>query len=183
MEFKDFGHTTTILICNWIFETFLVDGKFKRLSNKPLHARLWHVLHKLWHFIFFLSNEGMLLAATMAAKSTQNCPILPKSTQRQLAWGTLNTTKNWDFNFFSKKKTFVCRRGSKACAHSLDFQYNIFYFPFVLSKNCLCMWISAYFLVENNFFLNIPHLLWIWDFVNMYLTHLETRIQRCTFHI
>jgi hypothetical protein len=44
MEFKDFGYRTTISICNWIFETFLVDGKFKGLSNKPLQARFGPLL-------------------------------------------------------------------------------------------------------------------------------------------
>jgi hypothetical protein len=53
---------------------------------------------------------------------------------------------------------------------------------FLLSKNGLCMWISAYPLAENDFFLNVPHLSWVWDFGNMYLTHLETRIWRGTFH-
>jgi hypothetical protein len=38
MEFRDFGHATTIPICNWIFETFLVDGKFKGLSNTMMLA-------------------------------------------------------------------------------------------------------------------------------------------------
>jgi hypothetical protein len=47
MEFRDFGHATTIPICNWIFETFLVDEKFKGLSNKPLNAKFGHFLHKL----------------------------------------------------------------------------------------------------------------------------------------
>jgi hypothetical protein len=50
-------------------------------------------------------------------------------------------------------------------------------------QNGLCMWISAYPLAENDFFLNVPHLLWVWDFEDMYLTHLETRIWRGTFHI
>jgi hypothetical protein len=54
---------------------------------------------------------------------------------------------------------------------------------FLLSKNGLCMWISAYPLVENDFFLNTLHLLWVWDFGNMYLAHLETRIWIGTFHI
>jgi hypothetical protein len=58
-----------------------------------------------------------------------------------------------------------------------------FYMLFLLSKNGLCMWISAYPLAENDFFLNVPHLLWVWDFEDMYLTHLETRIWRGTFHI
>jgi hypothetical protein len=39
MGFWDFGHATTIPICIGYFETFLVDGKFKELSNKPSHAR------------------------------------------------------------------------------------------------------------------------------------------------
>jgi hypothetical protein len=36
---------------------------------------------------------------------------------------------------------------------------------------------------EMIFFLNVPHLLRVWDFEDMYLTHLETRIWRGTFHI
>ena len=40
------------------FETFLVDGKFKGLSNKPPHARFWHYLQKLWRFFFFPSKWG-----------------------------------------------------------------------------------------------------------------------------
>jgi hypothetical protein len=63
------------------------------------------------------------------------------------------------------------------------FNTTIFYMSFLLSKNGLCMWISAYPLAENDFFLNIPHLSWIWDFGDMYLTHLETRMWRRSFHI
>jgi hypothetical protein len=54
---------------------------------------------------------------------------------------------------------------------------------FLLSKNGLCMWISAYPLVEIDDFMKVPHLLWAWDFVNMYLTHLGIRVQRGSFHI
>jgi hypothetical protein len=59
----------------------------------------------------------------------------------------------------------------------------IFYMSFLLSNNGFCMWISAYSLAENDFFLNGPQLLWIWDFGDIYLTHLETRIWRGTFQI
>jgi hypothetical protein len=53
----------------------------------------------------------------------------------------------------------------------------IFHMLFLLSKNGLCMWISAYPFVENNYFGNLPHLWWIWDFAHMYLTQLWTRIR------
>jgi hypothetical protein len=36
--------------------------------------------------------------------------------------------------------------------------------------------------VENDVFLNVPHLLWVCDFGDMYLTHLEIKIWRGTFH-
>jgi hypothetical protein len=39
------------------------------------------------------------------------------------------------------------------------------------------MGISAYPLVENKIFLYVAHLFWVWDFVDMYLTQLGTRIQ------
>jgi hypothetical protein len=54
---------------------------------------------------------------------------------------------------------------------------------FLLSKNGLCKWISAYLLVEIDDFLKVPHLVWTWDFVDMSLTHLGIRIQRGSFHI
>jgi hypothetical protein len=38
------------------------------------------------------------------------------------------------------------------------------------------MWISAYPFVQNDIFFKVPYVLWIWDFVNMYLTNLGTRI-------
>jgi hypothetical protein len=77
----------------------------------------------------------------------------------------------------------MCRRGTKACFHHLDFQSKNFHMIFLLSKNGLCMWISAYLLVEIDDFLKVPDLVWAWDFVDMYLTHLGRRIQRGPFHI
>jgi hypothetical protein len=62
------------------------------------------------------------------------------------------------------------------------FNPRIFHLLFLLSKNGLCMWISAYPLVEIDDFLKVPHLVWVWDFVDMYLTHLETRIWSPTIH-
>jgi hypothetical protein len=61
--------------------------------------------------------------------------------------------------------------------------FGIIHMLFLLLKNGLCMWISAYPLVENNFFLNVPLLLWIWDFVHMYLTQLGIRMWSPASHI
>jgi hypothetical protein len=54
---------------------------------------------------------------------------------------------------------------------------------FLLSKNGLCMWISAYPFAENNFFDNPPQLWWIWDFAHMYLTQIGTRMWSPASHI
>jgi hypothetical protein len=54
-----------------------VDGKLKGLSNKPSHTRFWHFLQNLWHFLFFLSNEGMLPATAIAIEFAQNNPKQP----------------------------------------------------------------------------------------------------------
>jgi hypothetical protein len=83
------------------------------------------------------------------------------------------------------KKTILC------IAKALEYDFTIwifntiiFYVFFIVkSKNGLCIWISTYPIVENDFFLNVPHFFWVWDFGDMYLTHLETRIWRGTFHI
>ena len=63
------------------------------------------------------------------------------------------------------------------------FNPRIFHMLFLLSKNSLCLWISVYPLEENDFFGNLPQLFWIWYFLDMYLTHLGTRIWRDSFHI
>jgi hypothetical protein len=52
-----------------------------------------------------------------------------------------------------------------------------------MSKSSLCMWISAYPFVQSDFFLKIPHVWEIWDFVDMYLTNLGTRIWSPSIHI
>jgi hypothetical protein len=109
-------------------------------------------------------------------KSTQNCKKLPKSTQRQLAWGTLKCHQNLRFEFFLKIKSSMCRGSTRVYVHRLDVQYNISLYVFFLSKSGLCMWISAYPLAENDFFLNVPHLSWVWDFGDMYLTHFKKGI-------
>jgi hypothetical protein len=85
----------------------------------------------------------------------------------------------------------MCRRSTRVYVHSLEFQNNkkkiVFFIvkklSFLLSKNGLRMWSLANLLAENDFFLNVPHLLWVWDSRDMYLTHLETRKWRGTFHI
>jgi hypothetical protein len=71
----------------------------------------------------------------------------------------------------------MCRGSTRVYVHRLNFWYNNFFYVFFFVNHCkktnLCMWISAYPLAENDFFLNVPHLFWIWDFEDMYLTHLE----------
>ena len=51
-----------------------------------------------------------------------------------------------------------------------------------MSKNGLWVWISAYLFVQNDAFFKVPYVLWIWDFVDMYLTHLGTRIWSPSIH-
>jgi hypothetical protein len=133
MEFRDFGHTTMIPICNWIFWNFFGGREIQRTFQQGVtRLRFWHPLQKLWCFVFFLSNEAMLLATAIAAESTQNYQILSKSAQRQ-TWELWNTTKNWDFIFFAKKNP-LCRRRTKACAHCLDFQHNNFLYAILIVK-------------------------------------------------
>jgi hypothetical protein len=78
-------------------------------------------------------------------------------------------------DFFKNK--LPCVEGAPKHEHTIwIFNLRIFYMPFSMSKNGLCMWISAYHFVQNDVFFKVPYVLWIWDFVDMYLTHLGTRI-------
>jgi hypothetical protein len=62
------------------------------------------------------------------------------------------------------------------------FNTTVFGMPSLLSKNALYMWISALSLVENNFSPNVPHLLRVWDFLDILLIHIQRRIKYCTIH-
>jgi hypothetical protein len=109
--------------------------------------------------------------------------ILPKTTQICLKTKLWNTTKKWDFSVFQKWK-FLCIEEALEHVSTIQiFNSRVFHMLFLLSKNGLWMWISAYPLVEIDDFLKVAHLLWVWDFVDMYLTHLETRIWSPTIHI
>jgi hypothetical protein len=63
------------------------------------------------------------------------------------------------------------------------FNLRFFHILFLLSKIGLHMWIATYPLVEIDDFLKVPHRVWTWDFIDMYLIHLGIRIQRGSFHI
>jgi hypothetical protein len=69
------------------YETFLADGKFKGLSKfqQAITCKILTLFTKVMTFLFLLSNEGLPSATAMATESAQNCQILPKSAQRQLA--------------------------------------------------------------------------------------------------
>jgi hypothetical protein len=110
------------------------------------------------------------------------CPKLPKSAQICLKTKLWNTTKNRDFSVFQKLKFLSIQEALEHVSTLRIFNPRIFHMLFLLSKNGLCMWISAYPLVEIDDFLKVTHLVWIWDFVDMYLTHLETRIWSPTIH-
>ena len=46
-----------------------------------------------------------------------------------------------------------------------------------------CMWILAYPFVQNDDFFKVPYVSWVWDFVDMYRTHLGTRTWSPLIHI
>ena len=84
---------------------------------------------------------------------------------------------------FWKKSNPVSRWHTKACAHCLDFQYNNFSLCFLYcQKTTFVCEFQHTPLWKIIFFLNASHFLWIWDFVDINLTHLGTRIKCCTIH-
>jgi hypothetical protein len=103
-------------------------------------------------------------------KTTQNCPNLSKSAQR---WNFEIPPKIKILVFFKNKKELRVEEALEHVFIVRIFNPIIFYMLFLLSKNGLCMWISTYPLAKNDFFLNVPHLLWVWDFGDIYLAHLE----------
>jgi hypothetical protein len=124
----------------------------------------------------------MLSATAYATKSAQNCPKLPKFAKICPKMKLWNTTRNRDFSFFQNQKFLHVEEALKHVFTSRIFNPIIFHMLLLLSKNGLCMWISAYPFVQNDIFFKVPYVSWIWDFVDMYLTHLGTRIWSLLIH-
>ena len=111
------------------FETFLVDGKFKRLSNKPLHARFCHFLHKLRHLLF--SFQMKACCQPHLPKIAKFAKIYPKTISLR------NSKYCQKLRFY-----FAHRGGSKACAHHLDFQYNNLLYAFFIATKKLPLYVN-----------------------------------------
>jgi hypothetical protein len=107
----------------------------------------------------------MLVATANVGKSTQYCQNFPQSAQ---SWNfeippkiellVFFKNKNWAFIFFQKQKIL---RVEEAVEHVFSlwiFNPRIFHMLFLLSKNGLCMWISAYLIVQNDVFLIVPYI-------------------------
>jgi hypothetical protein len=83
--------------------------------------------------------------------------------------------RHWDCPDMGRCKSFNVYKGLLELVSFLCI-------PSSLTRNCLCIWISAYFLVEKNIFFNVSHSLYIWVSLNMYLIHSKTRTWRGIFH-
>jgi hypothetical protein len=93
------------------------------------------------------------------------------------------TTRNWGLGICFQEK-ILCVGDRKVHVLTIWIMNILFpSMPFLLSKNGLCIWISAYPFMEIDFLGNPPLLWWIWNFAHMYITHIWTRIWALTTHI
>jgi hypothetical protein len=100
----------------------------------------------------------MLSATANAAKSAQIYAKLPKTTKTWPKKKHWNTTKNRDFSVFQKQKFLHVEEALEYVFTIWIFNPSIFHMLFLLSKNGLCMWISAYPLVEIDDFHIVPYI-------------------------
>jgi hypothetical protein len=53
MEFRDFGHATTIPICNWIFKNFFYRWEIQRAFQQAITRKILTLFAKVMMFSFF----------------------------------------------------------------------------------------------------------------------------------
>jgi hypothetical protein len=149
MVFCIFGQSTVNAINLWIFWTFLRLSIWMVAFQWDAPCSIW--IHGSW-VTGFLRFQPCFVHTLSHCQCSRICPKLPKSARRLLTWETLKCHQNLRFLFFS----YI----AEAIKHVLTvwiFNKTKSCMSFLLSKNNLCMWIWAYPLAENDFFLNVPH--------------------------
>jgi hypothetical protein len=90
------------------------------------------------------------------------CPNLPKTAKiypKTICLRNFEIPSKIEILAFFKIKSSMCRRGTRACAYRLDFQYKNFSFVFFVVKNRPLYATFSIPLVEIDVFLKVPHLL------------------------
>jgi hypothetical protein len=104
-----------------------------------LHVIFGLTVEKLWGFEDFSPSSGMLSASVNAGKSAQICPKLAQNCQnlqKNLPKDeTLKFRQKSRFQCFFKIKISMCRGGTRACFHRLDFQSKNFSYAIFIVKN------------------------------------------------
>jgi hypothetical protein len=134
------------------------------------------------HFLFQLK----FMHAFSHYEGRKIYPNLPKSVEicpKTISLRNFEIPPKFEILIFFKKKNLYVEEALRYVLIVWIFNALVSHMPFPLSKNCLCMWISTYLAVENDFFLNVLLLLWVWDLVFMYLIQLGTRIWSSSIHI
>jgi hypothetical protein len=183
MDFCVLGQATMNAINFWIFWNFLRLKIWMVAFQQAIACNIWTHGWKLWDFEDFSPSSGMLSATVNAGKSAQNCQNLQKFAKMCPKMKLWNSAKNRDFSVFQKQKFLRVEEALEHVSSIQNFNPRIFHMLFLLSKNGLCMWISAYPYAEKKNFGNPPQLWWIWDFAHMYLTQLGTRFWSPASHI
>jgi hypothetical protein len=89
-----------------------------------LYVTFGLTVENLWGFEDFSPSSGMLSATVNAGKSAQICPKPPKTAkicQNLPKDETLKFRQKSRFQCFSEIKISMCRAGTRACFHRLDF--------------------------------------------------------------
>jgi hypothetical protein len=147
-----------------------LDSRFKSLGVLKISAQVRACNQPLW-------------MQQILPKSAQNCPKLQEFAKICPKMKLRNSTRNWDFSVFQIKRFLRVQEVLEHVSTVRIFNPSIIHMLFLLSKNGLCIWISAYPFAENNVFGNLPQLWWIWDFAHMYVTQLGTRMWSPESHI
>jgi hypothetical protein len=128
----------------------------------------------------------MLSPTTNVVKFAQYCPKLPnlpKPAQELLVRETLKCLQKFRFFFYYYYFFNYIKEAQEHMPTFWIFVTRISPIDNLMSKNRLCVWISAYPFVQNDDSFKVLHVLWVWDFVDMYITHIGTRIWSPLIHI
>jgi hypothetical protein len=134
-------------------------------------CKVWTYDSKVMRFLRFHPKFGHTVTHCQCNRICPNLPTIAKIYPKKISTRNFEISPKVEILVFFQKENSINTGGTKAWAYRLDFQSKNFPNAFLNVKKRPLYVNFSISLCQDNMFFKVPYVLWIWDFVDIYLTH------------